>query len=75
MIKAKEDNQDFLRGIEEAAGLASVDVVERARQFNTKIVSWEDGHVVELSPDDFEIVYENGRPVTVRRIDKSSKAE
>ncbi len=55
MTTSEHDKWEVFGLAEAAFRKAAVTVVERARQSGTTIVLWEDGRVVEVSPEEVDI--------------------
>jgi len=56
---------------DEAFRLASHNVVQRAKMFNTPVVIWEDGKIKEVSPQTLEKKLAD----TIRTKDETARAE
>ncbi len=46
----RDDTPEIVKQANAAMELAAIDVLLRARRYNTSIVVWRDGKVVELDP-------------------------
>ena len=48
-------SRDLMDKVTEGITAASTDAVVKARRFNTKIISWKNGEIVEIDPYSIKI--------------------